>query len=90
MSPELPPGSFLGEKTLAHLRALRLQYSNADATLAAIATDVLKIERDFWADAIGFKGLAPALDFPVALPLVGRGAHVDQTASRMDSSKHRQ
>ena len=43
------------------------------------ATGVLEVQGDPWADAIGFERLVPALDLPVALRVVGRGAHMGQT-----------
>ena len=43
------------------------------------ATGVLEVQGDPWADAITLKGFVPALDFSVALGVVGRGAHMGQT-----------
>ena len=43
------------------------------------ATGVLETQGDSWADAISFERLVPALDLPVALRVIGRGAYVGQT-----------
>ena len=43
------------------------------------ATGVLEVQGNPWADAIGFERLVPALDLPVALRVIGRGAHMGQT-----------
>ena len=42
------------------------------------ATGVLEVQGDPWADAIGFERLVSALDLPVALRVIWRGAHVGQ------------
>ena len=40
------------------------------------ATGVLKVQGDAWADAISLKRFVPAFDFPVALRVIGRSAHM--------------
>ena len=40
------------------------------------ATGVLKVQGNSWADAISLKRFVPAFDFPVALRVTGRSAHM--------------